>query len=142
MIVLDSPRRRRGPWRRRVWVNFHVAVGLTVAAGAVLFVERAAEAAAIRDYYGPFTTRVILGTLIVAAVEAGLWFFVYRHGGGGAQLAAGLMGTFLLLRLVIVPLLLADLGIVEFGAAELLAGTYLAVSHLAFAASGWDPAPS
>jgi hypothetical protein len=120
--------------QRLIRWHFWVLVWLTIAGSLVQLAGFAADPVAVWYRFAPYTGRIVLGPLIIGAGQLFLWIAVYRYGGRTARGAAGLVGGFLAL-LVLVQLLRATIQ-VPISVPGTLFYAYAATAHLIYAVGG------
>jgi hypothetical protein len=77
--------------QRWLWRHNQIAVFVLVAVEVLALLVMDHTVVAAR--YGPYAGRVYGGAIALASIEVLLWHFLYRHGGTEARWAAGLMGV-------------------------------------------------
>lgn len=75
------------------WLWAHNQIAVLVLAVAEVLALIIVDHTALAERYGPYIGRVYGGALALVGIEVLLWRFVYRHGGVEARWAAGLMGA-------------------------------------------------
>ena len=92
--------------RRVDWVTLNFVASVWILIGGVVTVAfvNAAEFIPWDGGFAPFGGRILSALFGTVAVEALLWVFVYREAGHEARWAAGLMGGFLAIKTLIMPL--------------------------------------
>ncbi len=116
------------------WLWWHNQVAVLVLVAVVVLALLVMDHSAFAARYGPYVGRVYGGAIALASVEVLLWHFLYRHGGTEARWAAGLMGAWFGI-LIVIQLARASID-VPISVWNLVVGGYMALSHVGYAFFG------
>ncbi len=116
-----------------LWLNFVASVWIFIAINAYNASDVLLNASAIRAKWGPFTSRIFLGSFIPAAIWIFIWFYLLRESDTGAKPAAFILGFLIIVIGIFIPLIWHDLYGTELSLKNMAVSGWLAMSHFAFA---------
>ena len=94
----------------QIWLWRHNQFAVFVLVAVEVIALFLLDHSALAERYRPYLGRVYGGAVALACVELLLWHFLYRHGGTEARWAAGLMGLWYAI-LILVRLARASIGV-------------------------------